>query len=95
MYNLHIWGCGKLFCVLLVLDCYSWLPIEVAIWLLSIPQTWKRLPGLQTSILKCSKTVLSLLPIEINRKSYINLPFYAEISKYVTLRIFVILGVVV
>ena len=84
--------CSTLF---LVLDCCTRLPIEAAAWLLSIPQARKRLPGLQTLILNCSKTLLPLLPIQINWKSCINHPLYAGISKYASLEIFMILGVVV
>ena len=50
-----------------VLDCCTRLPIKAVIRLLSIPQARKWLPGLQTSILNCSKTLLSLVPLQINR----------------------------
>ena len=79
----------------LVLDCCTRLPTEVVVWLLLIPQARKRLPGLQTSILNCSKTLLPLLPIQINWKSCINLPLKAKILNYASFGIFMILGVVV
>ena len=78
-----------------LLDYYTRLPTKAAVRLLSIPQAWKRLPRIQTSILNCNKTLLPLLPIQINWKSCINLPLKTEISNYASVGIFMILGVVV
>ena len=78
-----------------IVGLLHWTPHESSSQLLSIPQARKRLPGLQTSILNCSKTLLPLLPIQINWKSRTNLPVKAEISNYASVGIFMILGVVV
>ena len=65
-------------------------PNRSSIRLLSIPQAQKRLPGFQTSILNCSKTLLPLLPIQINLKSCINLLVTLKILNYASVGIFMI-----
>ena len=78
-----------------IVGLLHWTPHGSSSRLLSIPQARKRLPEFQTSTLNCSKTLLPLLPIQINFKSYINLPVKAEISNYASVGIFMIFGVVV
>ena len=86
------------FRVNILLDCCTGLPTEAAVdcyRFLKLESDFPRLPKFQTSILNCSKTLLPLLPIQINFKSCINLPVKAEISNYASVGIFMILAIVV